>query len=78
MQWSGFAQRLAHEIKNPLSTINLTLQRIQHICKAKFGKEAKVLDQYTDSILEEVARLRNTTDKFMRILSIKKPEFTDN
>ncbi|MHA1279240.1 MAG: ATP-binding protein [Candidatus Helarchaeota archaeon] len=78
ISWAGFAQRLAHEIKNPLSTINLTLQRIQHICKAKFGREAKVLDQYTDSILEEVARLRNTTDKFMRILSIKKPEFTDN
>ncbi len=71
--WSGFAQKLAHEIKNPLSTINLTLQRMQEVCREKLGKDAEALDHYTDSVLEEVARLRDTTDKFMRVLSLEKP-----
>jgi len=73
LEWSWLAQRLAHEIKNPLSTINLTTQRIQEVCKKKLGREAKVLDEYAGSILEEVERIRDTTDKFMRILSFDKP-----
>jgi signal transduction histidine kinase len=73
MEWSWLAQRLAHEIKNPLSTVNLTVQRIQEVSKKKFGKEAKILDDYVNSILEEVERIRDTTDKFMRILSFDQP-----
>jgi len=75
-EWSGFAQRLAHEIKNPLSTINLTLQRMHQVCKEKFGEKADIIDGCVESILEEVERLRNTTDRFMRVLSIDTPKFT--
>lgn len=78
ISWAELAQRLAHEIKNPLSTINLTLQRIQSIGKEKFGVKANVLDKYTDSVLGEVDRLRHTTDKFMRVLSIEKPNLKPN
>jgi len=78
LEWSGLAQRLAHDIKNPLSTINLTLQHIQEIIKKKFGGEAKALNKYTNSVLEEVERLRDTTDKFMRILSMEKPHLAPN
>lgn len=73
LEWSGLAQRLAHDIKNPLSTMNLTLQRLQDVGHKEFGDKARVLDTYTDSVLEEVARLRETTDRFMKILSIEKP-----
>uniref|UniRef100_A0A7C6AFJ3 histidine kinase n=1 Tax=candidate division WOR-3 bacterium TaxID=2052148 RepID=A0A7C6AFJ3_UNCW3 len=76
LEWSGFAQRLAHEIKNPLSTINLTLQRMHQLCKERFGKKADIVDGCVESILEEVERLRTTTDRFMRVLSIDKPKFT--
>lgn len=76
ISWSGFAQRLAHEIKNPLSTINLTMQRMYQLCKEKFGKKAAIVDGYVESVLEEVERLRTTTDRFMRILSIDTPKFT--
>jgi signal transduction histidine kinase len=71
-EWSTFAQQLAHEIKNPLSTINLTLQRLQEISKKHFGDDSDVVDNYTRSVLEEVDRLRNTTDKFMKVLAIEK------
>lgn len=72
ISWAGFAQKLAHEIKNPLSTINLTLQRIQRICKEKFGKSGVSIEKYPKSALEEVVRLRETVDKFMCILSLEK------
>ncbi len=76
MFWSALAQQLAHEIKNPLSTLNLTLQRMQQIGKDKFGEKAKIFNTYIDSALEEIERLKQTTDKFMRILSVEKPNFT--
>lgn len=72
ISWAGFAQKLAHEIKNPLSTINLTLQKVQSMCKEKFGKSGSIIEKYTKSALEEVVRLRETVDKFMRILSLEK------
>lgn len=78
LSWAGFAQRLAHEIKNPLSAIILTLQRLQRIYRDKLGKESRKLDSYTNSILEEIERLRHTTDRFMRILSFEKPIFEPN
>ena len=78
VSWAGFAQKLAHEVKNPLSTITLTLQRLQSLYRKELGKGAGKLDAYTDSILEEVDRLRGTTDRFMRFLSIEKPVFELN
>ncbi|MGQ9665236.1 MAG: ATP-binding protein [bacterium] len=72
ISWAGFAQKLAHEIKNPLSIINLTVQRIQRIGKEKLGKSATSIEKYTNSALEEVVRLREIVDKFMRILSLEK------
>ncbi len=77
IEWSALAQRLAHEIKNPLSTINLTLQRIQEISRTKFGKDAKVLEKYTASVLEEVERLRDTADAFMKMISQEQPRLLE-
>ena len=71
-EWSTFAQQLAHEIKNPLSTINLTLQRLQEISRKNSGTDSNIIDNYARSVLEEVERLRNTTDKFMKVLAIEK------
>lgn len=78
ISWAGVAQKLAHEIKNPLSTVTLTLQRLQKLYQKNMKGDSKKLDEYTDSILEEVERLRQTTDKFMKILSIEKPVFEPN
>ena len=81
-EWSVFAQQLAHEIKNPLSTINLTLQRLQEISKKSGGTESNIVETYAQSVLEEVERLRNTTDKFMKVLAVEKlniqPESINN
>ncbi len=68
--WSGIAQRLAHEIKNPLSILSLTLQRIGEVCKCK---DEKKIREYVESSFEEIERLKDVTDKFMKVLSIDKP-----
>jgi len=77
IEWSALAQRLAHEIKNPLSTINLTLQRIQEISRTKFGADAQILEKYTASVLEEVERLRDTADAFMKMISQEQPRLLE-
>jgi len=68
--WAGMAQRMAHEFKNPLSTLILATQRL----KAQMqGREAV---RYTETLLEELQRLRQRVDGFMHFLSLKGPQFS--
>ena len=73
--WSGLAQKLAHEIKNPLSTVLLTLQRLQMAYQEDKVTHMEKYDKYSQSALEEVERLRKVTDGFMKFTRIKPPEF---
>lgn len=72
ISWSAIAQRLAHEIKNPLSTINLALQRIRDAQNQPSGRRTAKADKYLQIIADEIERLRETTNKFMRILTLEK------
>ncbi|MEM6603087.1 MAG: ATP-binding protein [Pseudomonadota bacterium] len=62
--WRDVARRIAHEIKNPLTPISLSVERI----KRKWGKnivESKDLfDECTDTILRQVDHIRQTADSF--------------
>jgi signal transduction histidine kinase len=66
--WAGMAQSMAHEFKNPLSTLILATQRLQSQMQ---GQETV---RYTETLLEELQRMRQRVDGFMRFLSIKGPE----
>lgn len=66
--WAGMAQKMAHEFKNPLSTLILATQRLQSQMK---GREAV---RYTETLLEELQRLRQRVDGFMGFLTLKGPE----
>jgi PAS domain S-box-containing protein len=72
--WATMAQKLAHEIKTPLSTVMLTAQRIELGIKNdaklnnKFGK-------YLSKIIRQVDRLRQLTDSFMKFAKLEKPKF---
>ena len=72
--WSGLAQKLAHEIKNPLATVLLTIQRLQISYQEDGVKNADQYDKYTQSALEEIERLRRVTDGFMKFTRIKEPD----
>ena len=70
--WAGMAQKLAHEIKTPLSTLMLSAQRLQmeHEKDSDTGVQS---EKYLRYIIEQVNRLRNMTDDFLKFARIEKP-----
>ena len=63
--WGEVARRLAHEIKNPLTPIQLSAERLQHKLKDKLPEhEAEMLTRATGTIVTHVAALKGMVDDF--------------
>jgi two-component system, NtrC family, nitrogen regulation sensor histidine kinase NtrY len=62
--WQEMARRLAHEIKNPLTPIQLAAQQIMEKYDGENPKFRRLLEQSTEIIKEEVATLRRLTSDF--------------
>ena len=63
--WGEVARRLAHEIKNPLTPIQLSAERLQHKLKEKLpAADAEVLTRATGTIVNHVAALKGMVDDF--------------
>jgi len=63
--WAEVARRLAHEIKNPLTPIQLSAERMEMKLAAKLGAEdAEALARGTRTIVSQVAALKNMVDDF--------------
>jgi len=63
--WTEVARRLAHEIKNPLTPIQLSAERLQHKLADKLGApEAEMLMRSTQTIVNQVSALKNMVDAF--------------
>ncbi|MFQ6021443.1 MAG: ATP-binding protein [Acidiferrobacterales bacterium] len=63
--WREVARRLAHEIKNPLTPIQLSAERIRHKCMASLGDtEQMTLDRATHTIVEQVEALKSMVNAF--------------
>jgi two-component system nitrogen regulation sensor histidine kinase NtrY len=73
--WSDVARRIAHEIKNPLTPIQLAAERLQR----RFGKQVEqdgaVFEQLTSTIVRQVGDLRNIVDEFSSFARMPKPVF---
>lgn len=71
--WSDVARRIAHEIKNPLTPIQLAAERL----KRRFGKQidegSDVFEQLTGTIVRQVGDLRNIVDEFSSFARMPKP-----
>ncbi|MCA1454001.1 PAS domain-containing sensor histidine kinase [Bradyrhizobium sp. BRP22] len=73
--WGDVARRIAHEIKNPLTPIQLSAERIRR----KFGKtitepkDKSIFDQCTDTIVRQVDDIRRMVDEFSRFARMPKP-----
>ncbi len=71
--WGDVARRIAHEIKNPLTPIQLSAERI----KRKFAKEvveSDKLEQMTDVIVRQTNDLRRIVDEFSKFARMPEPE----
>lgn len=63
--WAEVARRLAHEIKNPLTPIQLATERIRHKYLGQMDPEqAKVLDRGTHTIIQQVRAMKEMVDAF--------------
>jgi nitrogen fixation/metabolism regulation signal transduction histidine kinase len=63
--WGEVARRLAHEIKNPLTPIQLSAERVQHKLINKLGEEdAKILRRSTETIVNQVEALKRMVNEF--------------
>ena len=73
--WGEVARRLAHEIKNPLTPIQLSAERIRRrYLKGMKDMEAQVLDRATHTIVQQVEAMRDMVDAFSEYA--RAPEIT--
>jgi nitrogen fixation/metabolism regulation signal transduction histidine kinase len=71
--WQDIAKRLAHELKNPLSPIRLSIETLRK-AHARSKDDFDVLfDESTKTILQEVERLRQIVDEFSRFARLPPP-----
>ena len=74
--WAQLAQRLAHQIKTPLSSVLLAVQRLQMEYQRDGSAKAGVYDRYITYVAEEVARIRQITDGFLKLAQVDKSQLT--
>jgi nitrogen-specific signal transduction histidine kinase len=67
LTWGAMTQRLAHNIKNPLTAILFNLKRIQRMHKNDLPDKSDKYDPYFDAITSEIERLRYATNAFMKL-----------
>lgn len=75
--WSDVAQRLAHEIKNPLTPIQLSAERLNFKLSSKLvDSDQQLLQRMTDTIIEQVLAMQNLVDAFTEYADTPELELT--
>jgi len=74
--WSDVARRIAHEIKNPLTPIQLSAERIRKRYSKYIVDDKEVFDQCTDTIIRQVGDIGRMVDEFSSFARMPKPEMT--
>ncbi len=72
--WGDVARRIAHEIKNPLTPIQLSAERLKRKFRPLVGEEVDALEQYTDVIIRQTGDLRRIVDEFSKFARMPEPE----
>jgi two-component system nitrogen regulation sensor histidine kinase NtrY len=71
--WADIARRIAHEIKNPLTPIQLSAERLRRKYGKMIGDDDGVFAQCTDTIVRQVDDIRRMVDEFSRFARMPKP-----
>jgi two-component system nitrogen regulation sensor histidine kinase NtrY len=77
--WREVARRMAHEIKNPLTPVQLSAQRLQKKYAERLGDDGAVFQECTKTIIDQVDVLKNLVNAFSRYaqLPITNPVLSD-
>lgn len=73
--WSDVARRIAHEIKNPLTPIQLAAERLQRRFGEKVEGDQATFRKLTDTIIRQVHDMRRMVDEFSSFARMPKPTF---
>ena len=73
--WSDVARRIAHEIKNPLTPIQLATERLKRRYRRQIEIDGELFDDLTNTIVRQVGDLRKMVDEFSSFARLPKPVF---
>ena len=75
--WSDVARRIAHEIKNPLTPIQLAAERLKRRYAKEITSDPATFERLTDTIVRQVGDLRRMVDEFSSFARMPKPVFRE-
>jgi two-component system nitrogen regulation sensor histidine kinase NtrY len=75
--WSDVARRIAHEIKNPLTPIQLAAERLQRRYGKEVSSDPATFERLTGTIVRQVGDLRRMVDEFSSFAQMPKPVFRE-
>jgi two-component system nitrogen regulation sensor histidine kinase NtrY len=75
--WSDIARRIAHEIKNPLTPIQLAAERLQRRFGSEVSSDPDTFERLTGTIVRQVGDLRRMVDEFSNFARMPKPVFRE-
>ncbi len=73
--WSDVARRIAHEIKNPLTPIQLATERLKRRYRRQIVTDPELFEELTATIIRQVGDLRRMVDEFSQFARLPKPVF---
>ena len=73
--WSDVARRIAHEIKNPLTPIQLATERLSRRYRKQISDNPELFEELTNTIIRQVGELRKMVDEFSSFARLPKPAF---
>ncbi|MEM7505110.1 MAG: PAS domain-containing sensor histidine kinase [Pseudomonadota bacterium] len=75
--WGDVARRIAHEIKNPLTPIQLSADRMRRKYVVQLGEEGENFEQYIDVITRQAGDIRRMVDEFSKFARMPEPEMQE-
>jgi two-component system nitrogen regulation sensor histidine kinase NtrY len=75
--WRDVARRIAHEIKNPLTPIQLSAERLRRKYRGEVGGDLETFDRCTDTIIRQVEDIGRMVDEFSAFARMPAPRFEE-
>lgn len=75
--WADVARRIAHEIKNPLTPITLSTERLKRKFSKQISEDKEGYERYVDTIQRHVGDIAQMVEEFVSFARMPKPEFAE-
>ena len=75
--WRDVARRIAHEIKNPLTPIQLSAERLRRKYRVEIKNDIETFDRCTDTIIRQVGDIGRMVDEFSSFARMPSPKFAE-